>query len=276
MEILLGSITSILYGVADFLGGQGAKRAPASSIVLWSGVVSFPLLAITAFAVGGSSSPADHALGAAAGALGAVGLVMLFTGLSRGRAAVVAPIAAAVSAVVPLVAGVLSGERPSPLAWLGVAVGIPAIMLCASGGDENGERTGGALLGTLAGLGFGGFAVVINLTAETSNLLPLVSARAATMVTVLVIAAVGVWKVVGYRQVPIPIVVGNGIFDATANITLLLAIRAGSLALAAVAASFYPAVTVLLSKLVNSEHIRARQSVGLAMTLVALGLIAIG
>ena len=276
MEILLGGITSVLYGVADFLGGQGAKRAPASSIVLWSGVVSFPLLAIAASVVGGDASLGDYLLGVVAGALGAVGLVMLFTGLGRGRAAVVAPIAAAVSALVPLAAGVLSGERPSPLAWLGVVVGIPAIVLCASVDDAGEDGRGGALLGTLAGIGFGGFAVVIHLTSDASSLLPLVSARGAAMITVLLIGLTGVWKLVGYRRIPIPIVVANGIFDATANVTLLLAIRAGSLALAAVASSFYPAVTVLLSRIVNAESIRVRQVVGLGLTLVALGLIAVG
>jgi drug/metabolite transporter (DMT)-like permease len=41
-----------------------------------------------------------------------------------------------------------------------------------------------------------------------------------------------------------------------------------------VAASFYPAVTVILARLVNGESLRKRQMVGIAGTLVALALIA--
>ncbi len=276
MEILLGGLSSLLYGVADFLGGEGAKRAPASSIVLWSSVVGFPLIVTTAFVVGGEATIADYALGVAAGGLGAVGLVMLFTGLARGRAAVVAPVAAALSALIPVAAGVLQGERPSGLAWVGVAVGIPAIVLSSWVEEDDGNARGGLWHGVSAGIGFGGFFVVISFTASESELLPLVTARAATMLVVLALAGFGIWRLVGWGSTPTTLVVANGVFDATANVTLLLALRAGSLALAAVAASFYPAVTVLLAKLVNSEHLHVRQAFGLALTLVALGLIAAG
>ena len=81
---------------------------------------------------------------------------------------------------------------------------------------------------------------------------------------------------VGFGQVPKGIVATNGIFDVTANVTLLLALRAGSLALAAVAAAFYPAVTILMARVVNAEHLRKRQIVGLVLTLGALAAIALG
>ncbi|HXV71871.1 MAG TPA: hypothetical protein VEB69_10785 [Acidimicrobiia bacterium] len=57
---------------------------------------------------------------------------------------------------------------------------------------------------------------------------------------------------------------------------LLLALRAGTLAPVAVAASFYPAVTVVMARLVNAEHLRTRQVVGVALTLCALTAIALG
>ena len=83
MEVILGGISSLLYGVADFLGGEGAKRAPAAAIVLWAGVISFPLILIVALVIGGEAGPRDLILGAAAGIAGAFGLVSLFAGLSR-------------------------------------------------------------------------------------------------------------------------------------------------------------------------------------------------
>jgi uncharacterized membrane protein len=276
VEVLLGGLSSLLYGVADFFGGEGAKKAPAAAIVLWAGVISFPLIVIVALAVGGDAGTSDLLLGAAAGIAGAFGLVSLFAGLSRGNAAAVAPTAAAVAAVLPVMVAVIRGERPSTLAWIGVAVAVPAIVLSSWVADPGESQKGSVGYGLAAGFGFGGFTAIIGFTDPDSNFLPLVTSRASTMLAILLLTSLGVWKLVGFGLVPRPLVVGNAILDVSGNVALLLALRAGSLALAAVAASFYPAVTVLLARLVNAEHLRTRQVVGLGLTVAAMAAIAIG
>lgn len=275
MEVVLGGISSLLYGVADFLGGEGAKRAPAAAVVLWAGVLSFPLILAVATIVGGEAGPTDYLLGAAAGAAGAVGLVSLFAGLGRGKAAAVAPTAAAVAAILPVVVAVVGGERPSVLAWIGVVVAIPAIVLSAWVADPGESLKGSVSYGLIAGLGFGGFTAIIGFTDPDSNLLPLITSRASTMAAVLILTAFGVWKLVGFGSSPRLLVAGNAILDVSGNVALLLAVRAGSLALAAVAASFYPAVTVLLARLVNGEHLRVRQIAGIVLTVIAMSAIAL-
>ena len=276
MEILLGGLSSVLFGAADFLGGEGSKRAPAASIVLWSGVISFPMITVVALRVGGDARVGDFVLGVLAGVSGALGLVLLFAGLARGKAAAVAPVSAVAGAMLPVFVALIGGERPSELAWAGVALAIPAILLSAWVSDPGAAPGGGLFYGLAAGLGFGGFTSIIQSTSEDSNLLPLIASRGAAMVVVLALGAFGVWKVVGFSGVPRRIVAANGVFDVTANVTLLLALRAGSLALVAVAASFYPAVTVLMARMVNAENLRKRQLLGLALTLVALAAIALG
>jgi len=276
LEIVFGGISSLLYGAADFLGGEGARRAPAAAIVFWAGAISFPLILAVALLTGGEATTADYLVGAAAGASGAVGLVFLFAGLGRGRAASVAPVAAALAAVLPVVVAVVEGERPSALAWTGVIVAVPAIVLCASVGEPGGADRSSTVYGVVAGLGFGGFTALIRFTGEESNLLPLVASRASTILIVVILGGLGVWKLVRLGETPRPIVVGNAVLDVAGNVALLLAIRAGSLALAAVAASFYPAVTVIIARVVNSEHLSGRQVVGLGLTLIAMTAIAIG
>jgi drug/metabolite transporter (DMT)-like permease len=223
---------------------------------------------------GGDATGADYLIGFAAGISGAVGLVMLFTGLARGRAATVAPISAALGAVVPVVVAVIAGDRPSLLAWVGVGIAIPAIALSAWTDEGEGKNRSGLAFGAIAGLGFGGFAAIIGLTGDDSGILPLVTARGGLVVVLVVLAAFGVWKLQGFAQTPRGLILANSITDVSANVTLIYALRAGSFALAAVAASFYPAATVILAKLVNGESLRARQILGIVMTLVALGLIA--
>ncbi|HEU4915340.1 MAG TPA: hypothetical protein VFV13_02110 [Acidimicrobiia bacterium] len=275
MEVVLGGISSLLYGVADFLGGEGAKRAPAAAIVLWAGVLSFPLILVVALFVGGDARTSDYLLGGLAGIAGALGLVSLFAGLGRGRTAAVAPTAAAVAAVLPVMVAVIRGERPSLLAWVGVMVAIPAIVLSAWVADPGENLKGSVGYGLTAGLGFGGFTAIIGLTDPDSNLLPLITSRASTMLAVVMLTAFGVWRLVGFGSSPRLLVAGNAVLDVSGNVALLLAVRAGSLALAAVAASFYPAVTVLLARLVNGEHLRARQIAGIALTVLAMSAIAL-
>lgn len=276
MEVLLGGLSSLFYGVADFLGGEGTKKVSAATVVVWSGLFSFPLLLVAAVAVGGDASIPDYAIGLAAGASGSLGLTMLFAGLAKGRAAAVAPASAALGAMVPLAVAIITGDRPSLVAWIGVVFAIPAIALSAWTDDDEGSLKEGLIYGTVAGVGFGGFTAIISFTDPDSNLLPLIAARASTIIVVAFIALMGVWKIRRLSNSPRAIIVGNGLFDVSANVTLLIALRAGEFALAAVAASFYPAVTVIMAKLVNGEHLRTRQTIGIAMTLLALALIAMG
>jgi drug/metabolite transporter (DMT)-like permease len=153
---------------------------------------------------------------------------------------------------------------------------VPAIVLCAWVADPGVADRGGAVFGLIAGLGFGGFTALIRFTGEESNLLPLVASRASTMLVVLVLSLVGVWKLTRFSATPRRIVVGNALLDVSGNVALLLAVRAGSLALAAVAASFYPAVTVIMARVVNSEHLHRRQVLGLGLTLLAMTAVALG
>ncbi|MGB7860646.1 MAG: DMT family transporter [Acidimicrobiia bacterium] len=276
MGALLGGLASLLYGVGDFLGGEGAKRAPAASIVLWAGVISFPIVAVVAFLVGGSATRSDLLLGVAAGACGGVGLVFLFAGLGRGQAAAVAPASAAFSGVFPVMVALFTGERPSFLVWVGVALAVPAIVLSSWVAEPGDVRLGGLWYGVAAGLGFGGYVVAIGGTSESSELLPLITARASTMAVVVLISVLGLWRVTGFRRVPNAIVIGNGLLDVCGNIALLTALRVGSLATVGVTASFFPAVTVAMARVINKEHLRGRQVVGLILTIAALGAITVG
>jgi len=274
--VFLGGLASLFWGVGDFLGGEGAKRAPAASVVLWAGVVSFPVVTLVALLIGGVVSSIDIALGAAAGAGGAVGLVFLYAGLGKGQAAAVAPASGALTGIFPVLVAVLSGERPSVLAWIGVGIAIPAIILSSWVAESGEVPYGGLWYGIVAGLGFGSYTILINMTGEASELLPLIPARAATMVVVGLVAMSGLWKVGGFSTVPKKIVIGSGLFDVGANITLLLGLRFGSLALVSVSASMFPAVTVVLARVVNHEHLRARQVLGISLTLVAITAVALG
>ncbi|MCW2917753.1 MAG: protein of unknown function transrane [Actinomycetia bacterium] len=67
----------------------------------------------------------------------------------------------------------------------------------------------------------------------------------------------------------------SGVLDGVANLLYFLAAQAGMLSLAAVLASLYPAVTVLLARIVYSERLRVIQRLGLAVAVVGVALVTI-
>jgi drug/metabolite transporter (DMT)-like permease len=67
----------------------------------------------------------------------------------------------------------------------------------------------------------------------------------------------------------------SGVLDGIANLLYFLAAQAGMLSLAAVLASLYPAVTVLLARIVYSERLRVIQRLGLAVAVAGVALVTI-
>ena len=70
---------------------------------------------------------------------------------------VVAPVSGVGATVIPVLVGVSTGERPSPLVWLGMVAALPGIWLVSSRGLRRPRPGGpsGLLDGVLAGIGFG-------------------------------------------------------------------------------------------------------------------------
>jgi drug/metabolite transporter (DMT)-like permease len=276
MAAILALAVSVTYGVADFVGGLMGRRLPVMALVLWSQAIGLVMVLVVALGF-----PADvvrwqdPAWGALAGTAGTMGVYFLYRGLAEGRMTVVSPLTALVGAVIPVGVGVSIGERPVPLEWLGIAIALPAIWLVSTAAPTGeGSRSGGALMGLLAGLGFGLFFAAISRAGAGAGFWPLVGARAAQVLLVLTLT----WR----RRpglLPPPgsrlgvLVVGMG--DTLANVLLLLAFRSGMLTVVSVLASLYPAVTVLLAVVILSEPIGRRQLYGLVLALVAVGLIAV-
>jgi hypothetical protein len=126
MSLLLGLVVAASFGSGDFLGGLASTRAKTVAVLVV--VQACALLGAFAVAtiVGGHPHAGDLALGALGGVLNVGALGCLYQGLAVGRAGVVAPIAAAVGSVIPVVWGLASGENPADAALVGVALAVVA------------------------------------------------------------------------------------------------------------------------------------------------------
>lgn len=274
LAIALSALSAVAWGASDFAGGLASKTIPVAKVVFWSQLVGLVIAVVAAPIVGGEFGPGDLGWGAAAGAVGAVGLLALYRGLAVGRMSVVAPLSAVAGALVPVAVGLGLGERPSLVALAGVGVGIPALWLVVAGEDGHGPGPSGVADGLVAGVGFGLFFVFISRSAPSSGLWPLVGARGLSVGIVAVLAALtsSAAPPRGSRGV----VAAAGAGDMGANIAFLLASRLGLLSLTAAVAALYPAATVGLARVLLAERLRPRQGLGLVLALVAVVLIAAG
>jgi drug/metabolite transporter (DMT)-like permease len=280
---------AVAYGVGDFLGGVAARRESPSAVVLWSHIVGLGMLVAVAPLIGGEPTPRAFAAGAAAGILGGAGVALFYKGLAVGSMSVVAPIAALLSAAVPVVAGLASGERPSAAAGLGIALALGAVVLISREAAPDGTGTAAPAsaapaahrrrqiealgLAVAAGLAFGLFFVAISHAGDDTGVWPLVGARVASVSLFALLGAAKVTSAAPPRGAAAA-AVGCGLLDAGANVLYVLALGHGLLSVVAVLTALYPAGTVLLARYVLGEHLTPVQRTGLGLAAVAAVLIA--
>jgi len=277
MPLFLAGLASLTFGIADFAGAVAARRAHTVTVVLGSHVVAFALVLAAAPLFGGGAPPAaDLGWGVLGGVAGSIGLAVFYHALATTRVGVAAPMASVVGTLVPVVFGIAVGERPEALAWVGMVLALPAMVFlpATSSADPHG-RAGhrAALLGAVAGLGFGLFGIFISRTGASSGLWPLASARVGSLVLMVILAGtMRVPRLPTDRAQWVPATTA-GVLDITANVFFLLAVREELLSLVAVIMAFYPASTILLARLVFGERTVARQAVGLGFAAAAVTLI---
>jgi drug/metabolite transporter (DMT)-like permease len=135
----------------------------------------------------------------------------------------------------------------------------------------------GIFYGFAAGAAFGLFFVFLRNAGHGASgwggLWPLVAARGAGTVAVLAAAGLKRARVLrwGRDRAAVLMAIGAGVFDAVANVFYVLATRHGLFSLAVVITSLYPAMTVLLARVVLGERMRRVQRAGLV--LAALGIV---
>jgi drug/metabolite transporter (DMT)-like permease len=291
-HVVLAVAAAASWGASDFLGGVAGRRSSGPAVAFTSQLVGFFALLAAALVVAGSPDAGDLAWGLAAGLGGAAGVALLYHGLAVGQMSVVAPVTAVGGAAIPVVFGLLTGDRPGAPALAGVVLALTAVaVLCVSapqdedsaeplgpaGGQVALQRRGtlqaGLVAGLLAGAGFGLFFICVERAGSGAGLWPLVAARVSS-VTALGILVMATGSI-ALRRRDAALIVVVGLLDALANVGYLLATRRGPLSIVALLASLYPAVTVLMARVALGERLSAVQSAGLAAAGVAVGLIAL-
>jgi len=222
----------------------------------------------------------DAGWGVAAGFMGGLGLVALYRGLAIGSAAVVAPVAAVIGALVPVLFGIILEGLPSGTQFSGFMVGISGIWIvtrASSGADpagvENKSTRHGIGLAVIAGFCFGAFFSLLAPVSSGQIFYPLAVGKLVQVG----MGAAGI--LLAHVRRPSerdlrPAFLSGGL-DAIANSAFMIAINLTRLDVASVLASLYPVGTVILATLVLHERVSPRQWAGVALCVAAVALIAL-
>ena len=273
--ILFGLISALAWGGGDFCGGQAARRTSVVWVLVIGELAGILLLSALALVVREPlPTLANMGYATVAGAFGTLGLAMLYRGLAVGRAAIVAPTSAVVAATIPVLVAALSVGLPGPLRVFGFALALVSIWLVSQAGDAAAIQSGFGLA-LAAGIGFGGFFVLIAQAGADRTFWPLAVARAVALpFTLGILARRGqLWHGPGRNALWIALL--SGALDVAGNLFFLLAKQYGRLDTAAVLSSLYPASTVILARLLLGEQMRRSQLFGLALALLAIVLIVV-
>jgi drug/metabolite transporter (DMT)-like permease len=269
-----GLAASLSWGTSDFNGGLGARRAPIYGVTATSYVAGSVLLIVIALI---SREPfpaaADMFWGGLAGLGGVIGLTCLYQALATGRMGIAAPVLAVVGAVIPVLVSAFVDGTPGILQIAGFVLAIISVALISRQQSET-YRRGGLSLALAAGVGFGIFFVLLDQISADAIFWPLVSARVVSLIAVIIVARTTRqhWHP---TRAALPMILLAGILDVSGNTFFLLAAQSGRLDAATVLSSLYPAVTVILARMLLKEPIARVQAVGILAAVVAIPLIAL-
>lgn len=273
--IFFGVLASLSLGVADVLGRASALRASAMSHVSTLMLVGVGVSVPVAIAVGGSLLARDFVAGIGSGVLLAIGLAVVFRAMADSSSAVASPLAAVIGALVPLAWDLIGGASLSALAAIGCGVAIVSLAPTTFNPKLGMSVRRGVALAAVAGVLFGIAVVLVADTSAASGAWPAVGQRAAGFVSMALIAASRKQPVI-LPLALLKIGIGGGIAGGLGMVFWVLGAQRGDLGTVSVAASTYPAVTVLLASMFDGDQLRWWQLLGVGGALSGTALIALG
>lgn len=266
---------AVLLGSSDLLAARAARGASSLTVTRTVVLVSLVLSPLLLLVGDWTWVAADVLLGASSGLAMITGLMLIYRGYAVARMGVVAPLSSVLLATVPIVWDVVFGRRPGTLGWVGIAIGLIALVLTTATPSSDGSVAVGAVLGLTSGVAFGAAYTLMGEVGEGSGLVPVIAQRTAGSALLLVVWFVRRGEFIATGSSRRPAMVAGGL-ALSAIACLQSAFQGGASGPVAVAASQFASVAVVLSVIVDGERMRWWQAIGVASTAVAVGCIAVG
>jgi drug/metabolite transporter (DMT)-like permease len=284
-----GLAASAFWGASDFLGGLATRKAHVVMVVAMAHSLSLGLLLLIALATHTPLPPERFALlGLCAGAFGGVALILYYQALSLGEMGLTTALTGLLTALVPVAYSFLTQGRPKSTQLAGFVLAGAAIALIAYA-PAGRPRPLALGLASLSGLGFGVFLVVLKVGSTHGLIWQLIYSRMASatlavgiVVWVLVRSTLqgttrqgASWRKQASANRFLWVAGSAGVLEATGSLLYMRSASEGRLDVAAVLASLYPVVTILLAAWFLKERTTSSQALGMALALGAVVLVSL-
>jgi drug/metabolite transporter (DMT)-like permease len=273
----LALAASVSWGIGDFIAGITTRRLGVFAVLFVSQPPTLVLIAIVAMVHGGAPRPGLWMVaGIVAGLAGLVGLSAVYRGMAIGVISVVSTIAAT-GPVVPIVVGLVLGERPTALQFFGIALALGGISLLAV--DRRPTQSGrrllpGVGLALVAALAFGLFLVAIRYASRPDPVWGVLATRTGSVAALLLLAVAFRSRLKVGRN-DLPSLFAIGVLDVAADVFFAFATTLGLLSVVSILSSLYPVSTVILARLVLDERMGRVQQAGIGLAFAGVLLISL-
>ena len=290
MQLALYSavLTGLCWGVATFAGGRAARQVSPPLLTAIYNVVAGIIFGILYLyssereAISQSVNKSYELLtktflwGTLGGLSFAIGLTTITYGLSKGRSAVVGPIASTIEVLLPFIYAIVVSQLPNNIAIAGIVllIFVPWLVTKTTKQDVVHETsvTKDISIGVLSGIGFGSYYLALIVGPEKTPLLTMTIVQVSSA-----IAMIGVhvylknsWKIPSKFAVHALTFV---IFETLGALFLRYAVTRGSPAVVStLSAIVYVTSLLLLSYLIIKERFSRSQLLGFALTIIGVAL----
>jgi drug/metabolite transporter (DMT)-like permease len=280
LSIIYGLFAAIGWGAGDFTGGLAARKTGAYRAVFYSEVIGVIFL-LAAVKISGEALPNLRVwlLAMIAGALGTVGLILLYHAMTLGLMSIATPNSALLAAVLPVLFGIFQEGVPKSSIVFGFGFALFAVWMFSQG--EGGVKNilthlSDLKLPLLAGIGFGSYFVLMHEATSTGAVIwPMFASRSGGMILIVsyMLITRTSWKVEDTSAWSLLTI--NGVLDISGNLLFILAGQTGRMDVAAVLSSLFPGATVVLAWIFLKERLTRNQWIGIGTALIAIVLMTI-
>jgi drug/metabolite transporter (DMT)-like permease len=273
--IVLALGASLSWGFADFFGPLKGRAFGALRVLVYVQLGGLFVITVIVAIRGRGPEDAEALLAIPAAISGTLGLYAYYRGMAVGAMSIVAPIAG-VSAIVPVIFGIVTGDRPSTWQLLGIVCALAGVFLASREPGRAGSRlAAGVGLALLAALGFGGYFPPMHAAGNADFWWAALIFRV-TSTSVILLAVAVTRPALAIPPIQVPVLALIGIGDMLGNLLFAAASASGLVSVTSVLASLYPIVTVVLARIVLKERVARSQEGGVGLTLAGVALISAG
>ncbi len=276
LAALLALAASLSWGTSNFLAGVESRTRSVWHVAALSQIAAAGAAAVALLAARQPPPGTwDFLLLVVTGVATAAGLVMFYRALAIGTMSVVSPIIAS-EVLIPVVAGIVLGERPGAHAYVGMLLAVGGVVLISRARRGQGDRVArtAVILAVLTAVCWGFMLLIYGTTGKASPIWAVFDTRI-TSAVVLAAYVLLTGRGLSLKGENVPVLAAIGLLLAAANILFIFAAARGYLSITSILGSLSPVVVTIYAQVLLHERLAPRQWAGFAAVFAGIVLLSV-